>query len=380
MIGDGGGGTSLRFDGLVESTLTHPMLGATRMSVADANSPLPTDRLYYSYRHLHNAGGANVHGYFENVDLDQHTLAWENAFLNRAGSLEVRVPIEQRMRSDGFSIITPDFGFIDPLTGPPAGESRFGELGNISLISKFLIVEHQTYAISAGLGASLPTGQDVDYLILIDGEVEFRDAPGLTSNEEVRLDAIFNNETVYLTPFVAWAAIPRPRWFHQGFFQIDVAANPTPGIVDGTGLTDFYQNGALIGQFDYSTPFPLRTEYHPKTLLRLNLGGGYILAEDVMGIRMSRLASVFELHYTGTLGDPKSTTVPLDVDFAAGAPARTTLEFGDDPSRGDQVNAAAGLTGQFGGWTFTNGVVVPLREANDRAFDFQYNLQMHWLF
>jgi hypothetical protein len=380
MIGDGGGGTSLRINGLVESTLTHPMLGATRLSVADANSPLPTDRLYYSYRHLHNAGGANLHGYFENVDLDQHTLAWENAFLNRAGSLEVRVPIEQRMRSEGFSVIRPDLGFIDPLFSLPDGDARLGELGNISLIAKFLLVEQPTYAISAGLGASLPTGQDVDYQILIDSDVEFRDSPGLTADAEVELDAILNNETVYLTPFVAWVATPRPRWFHQGFLQVDVAANPTPTIINAVGITDFFQDGAPIGSFDYETPFPQRLQYQPRTLLRLNLGGGYVLAEDVLGVRMSRLASIFELHYTGTLGDPKTTNVPFATTFDTGDPARTTLEFGDDPTRGDQVNAAVGLTGQFGGWTFTNGVVVPLREANDRSFDFQYNLQMHWVF
>ena len=52
MIGDTGAGTCMGFSGVLDVGLAHPTLACSRLNVAEANSPLPTDRVYYSYRHF----------------------------------------------------------------------------------------------------------------------------------------------------------------------------------------------------------------------------------------------------------------------------------------------------------------------------------------
>jgi hypothetical protein len=371
MIGDGGSGTNVAFDGLLEASLALPALGANRLNIADANSPLPTDRVYYSYRHLHNAGAVAVHQFSESVDFDQHTLAWENATQNRAASLEIRAPIEYRMSSEFLSLIAPTSDFVDPIAA--AGGEQRAEFGNLSLIAKLLIWERPTHVVSAGLGVTLPTAEDVDYLLAIDGELAYRDLPGLTADQASIYNAYFSNQTVYLSPYLAWSAAPRRRWFHQGFLQVEAAANPSRVTFSGAGLADFYQDGALVGLVDFATVVPRRVELFPETLLRLNLGGGYVLAEgDAGGFQ---LASIFELHYTAVLSNAKFAEMPLDF-VGAGLVPFDSIRIGNDDSRGDVVNAAAGLSARWGRWLLTNGVIVPLREDPDRAYDAAYNLQL----
>ena len=39
------------------------------------------------------------------------------------------------------------------------------------------------------------------------------------------------NETVYLSPYLSWIVKPTSRFFHQGFLQIEVAANPRRSVL-----------------------------------------------------------------------------------------------------------------------------------------------------
>ncbi len=377
MIGDTGTGTCLGFDGLLVATLAHPTLACSRLNVSEANSPLPTDRVYYSYRHFHNANKISAYQFSEVLDLDQHTLAWENAFWDRTGSLEVRVPIEQRMRSDIFSIIAPSFGVVDPLVAP--GDGRRAELGNISLVFKMLLWERETFAMSGGVGVTLPTAGDVNYQLAVDGEIAFTNFPGLTADEAAAFQAVFANETVYIAPFLAWVVAPS-RWFHQGFLQFEAAANPSRVTVDGDGATLFLQSGVPIGFYDYFTPVPVRAELFAQTLMRLNLGWGYILAESARGDRLSQIAALFELHYTTTLQDANLTEIPLTTQSSVGTVPLQTIRVGNLDNRVDVLNAAAGVSGRFGPWTLTNGVIAPIRPMPDRGFDFEYNVQVQRLF
>jgi hypothetical protein len=371
MIGDGGSGNNVAFDGLLEASLALPALGANRLNVADANSPLPTDRVYYSYRHLHNASSVAVHQFSESVDFDQHKLGWENAVLNRTASLEIRAPIEYRLASEFGSVIAPIGDIVDPVVA--ANGERQAELGNLSLVAKLLIWERPTHAVSAGLGVTLPTSEDVDYVLATNGELAYGDLPGLTVDQLALYTAYFSNQTVYLSPYLAWAAVPGRRWFHQGFLQVEAAANPSRVTFDGGGVADFYQDGVLVGLLDFDTAVARRVELFPDTLLRLNLGGGYVLAEgDAGGFQ---LASLFELHYTAVLSNAKFADMPLDV-IGAGVVPFDSIRIGNDNSRGDIVNAAAGLSARWGGWLLTNGVIVPLRDNPDRQYDAAYNLQL----
>jgi hypothetical protein len=374
MIGDTGAGTCIGFSGLVDAMLAHPTLACGRLNIAEANTPLPTDRVYYSYRHFHNTSMVSAYQFGETLDIDRHLLAWENTFWDGTGSLELRVPIEQRLQSNIFSILAPSFGVVDPLVAP--GDGRRTELGNVSAIFKLLLIEQQAFAMSTGLGVTLPTAQDVNYQLAVDGEVVFPNSPGLTADEAVAFQSVFANETVYLSPFMAWLYAPESRWFHQGFMQVEVAANPSHVTVDGDGATLFLQNGVPVGFYDYFTPVPVRAELHAQTLLRLNLGLGYVFAENPRADWFRQLTGLFEMHYTSTLEDAKLTDIPLTTQASAGTVPLQTITVGNQDNRVDILNAATGVSAQVGAWIVTNGFVAPVRQAPDRGFDFEYNLQV----
>ncbi|MDZ4658729.1 MAG: hypothetical protein SH868_14230 [Bythopirellula sp.] len=375
MIGDTGAGSCLGFQGLVPAQLSHPTLACARLNIAEANSPLPTDRFYYSYRHFANASTISAYQFAESVDIDRHLLAWEHVFWDDMASLELRLPIELRMRSDIFSIIAPAFGVVDPLVGPNGG--RRTELGNIAAIFKYLLIERDWAALSAGLGITLPTAQDVDYRLAVDGEIEFPGFPGLTADEAAAFQGIFANETIYLEPFLAWLMKePTSPWFHQGFLQFEVAANPSRVTFDGDGATLFLQSGVPIGFYDFFTPVPQRVELFSQTLMRLNLGTGYLFVDRPQARGLRQLASLFELHYTTTLTDAILSEVPLTTQSSVGTVPLQTITVGNGMNRVDILNAATGISMNYAGWIVTNGVAVPLRDESNRGFDFEYNFQL----
>jgi hypothetical protein len=375
MIGDGGPGTSVAFDGLLEATLTLAQLGGTRLTVADANSPLPMDRVYYSYRHMHNANDISVHGFGEAADLDQHVLAWENAILSRAASMEVRMPIEYGTPDLVGSLIRPNLNFVDPM----ASNGDRAELGNVSLIFKLLVAEQSWYAMSTGLGVTLPTSEGVNWPVIITGDVEFSGTPGLTGEQFTSIAGVFDNETVYLSPFLAWVVTPHPRWFHQGFLQVEAAANPSQVSVDALGEVDFELNGAPIGLLDYRTIVGSVAEIRPETLLRLNLGSGYMISEGAVGAGIMQIAALLELHYTAVLSDADMQELLVDPTFAVGTIPRDSFLVGN-AGTGDMVNIGTGVSVRWGEWLMTNGVIVPLRESPDRGYDASYNLQLQRMF
>jgi hypothetical protein len=193
--------------------------------------------------------------------------------------------------------------------------------------------------------------------------------------------ATFANEMIYIAPFLAWVAAPSSsRWFHQGFLQFEAAANASQVTVDGDGAALFLDNGNPIGFYDFFTPVPQRVDLFAQPLMRLNLGWGYMLAEGMHRSRPSQLAGLFELHYTTTLADANLSEVPLTVASSVGTVPLQTIEIGNANNRVDILNASTGLSGRWGLWTVTNGIIVPLREAPDRGFDCEYNCQVQRMF
>lgn len=301
-------------------------------------------------------------------------------------SFEMRLPIENRLSSERFTydVFNPPV-FLDPAVFPPGfipfGGGTRAELGNISLMLKALLHETDSMAISAGLGVTLPTAQDVEYLITTDNRLVFPSVPGTVADSSVLLDVFGSNETIYLSPFLAWLSQKQDsRFFHQGFLQVEVAANPSSIAVAGDGLTNFVDpNNTITGTFDWFTPFPTgRTDLHAQTIMRLNLGFGYMLIEDERADFVQQLTAMFEVHYTTTLQDAIISSVPLSVDTSgtSGVNPIQTLEFGNLLNRVDIVNLVLGLSARSGNWVITNGVTVPISTSEqDNPFDFEYNLQ-----
>ena len=57
-----------------------------------------------------------------------------------------------------------------------------------------------------------------------------------------------------------------------------------------------------------------QSQLHAQTLMRLNLGCGYVFTENPQSSFIKNLTGLLECHYTTTLQDAKLSTIPLDVD------------------------------------------------------------------
>lgn len=374
MLGDTGAGTCFSLRGIITADISHPSLTCSRLNVSEANTALPVDRFYYSYRHFENSSGVRAFQYSESFNLDRHMLGTERTFMEGMGSVEFRLPIEYRMRSDILSLISPADGVVDIITG---SDDRETALGNISVITKMLMIERRAFALSAGLGVSLPTSRDVDYDIGVRDTILFPIAPGVTGETLAVFENTYENRTVYLSPFLAWLYAPESRWYHQGFLQFEVAANPSKLTTVGGGVTDFYFNGAPIGDVVYRTPggLPTETDVFAQTIMRANLGLGYRLTDRDEQRWISNLRGLLELHYTTTLQDGILSPIAIE-QIGFGAFFEQSASAGNANRRADHLNAAIGLSADVGPLVVTNGVVAPIRTGNDRGFDFEYNCQV----
>lgn len=378
MIGDTGAGTCFSLRGILTVDIAHPTLTCSRLNISENNTALPVDRFYYSYRHFHNGTGVQAFQFTEDFNFDRYTMGMERTFWNGMGSVEFRMPIEHRLRSDLVSIISPPDGVVDVVTG---SDDREVDIGNISFVTKLLLTERRAFALSAGLGVTIPTARDVDYGIAVRDTIIFPIAPGVTGDTLSTFTNHFDNETVYLSPFLSWLWAPQTkplsRWYHQGFLQIEVAANPSTLTTNGGGVTDFFFGGGPIGDVVFRTPggLPTQTDIFAQTLLRANLGLGYRITDLDRSRLISNLRAMFEMHYTTTLQRSNVSAIAIE-QIGTGAFFEQFGAAGNADPRTDILNVAAGLSGNLGPFVVTHGVVAPIRTDLDRGFDFEYNVQM----
>jgi len=380
MIGDTGAGTCVSFGGLlIDADLAHPTLTCSRLNISENNTPLPTDRVFFSYRHFRNATPARFFQFSRDFDVNRFTIGGERTFGQGLFSVEVRVPMEGRLSSN---MVSQDRSLFGGPTQPFAG-GQAAEFGNISGVFKALLHETSTVAVSCGLGVTLPTAQDVTYEVDLLSLVTYPGFPTIFSNRDVLLDFEFKNETAYLSPFLAWLWKPNSRFFHQGFWQIEVGVNPSNLKSGGFGVNDFFDNttvpATFLARVNSNIQFPGRAQINPQTLMRLNLGMGYVLRDNPHGDWIQRLTGMFEAHYTTTLEDADIDTLQF-VDFLppvlGGGSITTPIPVGNRANQVDIVNLVAGLSANMGNWVVTNGVSVPIRPGDNRGFDFEYNLQV----
>ncbi|WP_157609893.1 hypothetical protein [Roseimaritima ulvae] len=381
MIGDTNAGTCFSLRGIVNADISHPTLTCARLNISENNTAIPVDRVYYSYRHFHNSNSLRAYQFREVYNYDRHVVGFEKTFFGGMASVETRIPIEKRLRSDIISIVDPEVTNIVDLV---ADEEREIGLGNVSIISKLMLLQRSNFVLSAGLGVTIPSADDVRYRLGNRVSLPNTIVPGLVARNVSTFDFKYENETVYLSPFLAWLSTHnRSRWFHQGFLQIEVAANPSKLNANTAGTTEYFFNGVDAGFSVFQTPGgePVEVDVFAQTLMRLNLGLGYQHTYYDRSRWISNIRSLYELHYTTTLQRANLSFIPLE-QFGAGA-GTVFPQFGAvgnaDP-RTDILNAAVGLSLNLGPLLVTNGVVAPLREAPDRGFDFEYNLQVQMLF
>lgn len=348
-------------EGLDIVSVNHPAFNANRFNASEAGSFMPTDRFIFTYRHLHNASSTNYLGNLDTVDVDRFLLGVEKTALDGMVSAEFRMPLLVQLDSD--------------LTIAENGSAhRDVELGNLSVTLKALLANRRKFAVAAGLAVNIPTAKDFDFEQSVeDAPIIIDEVNGVTGMANFGTVGRFKNDTVSLIPYLAWVVRPTPRFFQQGFFQIDAPLNSSEACLD--------VSGNITPDTDYSMLDITSTttgEFERQTLLRLNMGFGYWLKQGRKQGVPTGLAALFEVHYTtnldnantfvaplGTLNDPSATLDDIDIDAIAG-------DAGNDF---DVVNLSSGLALDLGGCVITNGIVVPV--TDDRVFDFEYNLQIN---
>lgn len=288
-----------------------PLGGGGSYNIAENNSAVPVDRVYFVYNGFFNAisssngfGPASV----QSIDLHRYVAGLEKTFLDGNMSIDVRMPL-----LSGFNL------------NNSISESELGNVGNLTMFLKGLVYGDEDVAFSTGLGIGLPTGSDLHTRTV---------APFANEFLTVR------NQGVRLIPFVAGTMNLSDKWFLQSFGQMNFAAS-------GNDVVN--QNG-VVGVFN------------EQNLLQTDIGVGRWIWQDSQRPVFTGLAGIFELHYTTTINDTDRIGLGNN-SFLVG-------ELSNSANRQDLLNLTSGVQAQLGPLSALRvGAVVPLRETPDRVFD-----------
>jgi hypothetical protein len=273
-----------------------------RIKIADNNNPLPRDRIFFDYNFFHNT---NLNG----IDVNRYTPGVEKTFLDGAASFEFRIPMAGTLDSNVV---------INETSGAVQSDLN-GELGDLFFGFKALLVASDRAAISAGIGFTAPTANDV--------RVNLDDGTSL---------ALIENEAVYVSPFAALLVTPTPNTFFQGYLQFNFDATGNPALVNtlGTGLLP-------VGRLNEQSSMFVDLSF-----------GSWIVRDFSRGPR--GLAWMIEAHYSTTIQDADSISGQF-------------FQVGDPQFDFDVLNLTLGAHALFGQTVFTVGYGVPV--TDERAFD-----------
>ncbi|MBN2296506.1 MAG: hypothetical protein JXM70_29025 [Pirellulales bacterium] len=313
MFGDGSENAIRMCDyyGCTEIKMIPPGGGRGASKISENDKALPMDRVFFSYNHFHNAMETFVSNYpTGSLPIDQYTIGAEKTFHKGLSSVELRLPL---LGMPGYA--TPDFS------------ADGGEVGNLAIILKRLLILTETTAVAAGLGIDTPTGSDIT-------------GQGIASSYRI------HNNAVHLSPFVGGLTMPSNRCFFQGFLQVDVATN---------------DNQVVFGDQDLG-------DLHEQTLLYADLSVGYWLYRNPCACLITGIAPTLEYHYTSTLQDADSIT---------GNDGNQMISYGYMYNRMDISNVTVGLHTELGKTTVRVGGVFPLGTRAHRAFDAEVQLSIN---
>ena len=284
-------------------------LAVRRVKLSENNSPVPDSRVYFNYNFLSDV--------FSGLgDINRYVFGFERACACRSWSIDIRVP---------FAATLDTVQFLDGVT------NRGVELGNASVIYKQVLRRSQTDLLSAGLGLTVPTADDLHFFRTVGERVL-----------EVK------NERVNLSPFLGYVSQNNLRQI-QLFAQLDfdLNGNPVYGSLDGGALPE-------IGTLKDSTMFFLDFAY----IYWMYRGNGPCL---------TGVAPTFELHYSTSLSDADSISADgFNIGFLS--------------NRLDVLNATVGAHFLFGpqqNTTITPAFVLPISDDADEQFDFEFALLLN---
>lgn len=286
-----------------------------RFKISENNSPLPKNRLFLHYNYFN-----DVQAGFG--DVHRYAVGFEALLFNGRGSLETRLPFALTLDSDQ---LLNSIG------------ARNGEVGDLLMIWKLLLRQTSQSALAAGLGLSVPTASG-NRLSLADGR-QILNIP---------------NDSVHYLPYLAYATAPNDRFFNLTFLQFDL---------DGKGDRVFADAmGAPLGG-----SLPQIGRLNDASIMFVDTTFGWWLCRDTFGSKVTGIAPIVEFHYGTSL---------TNTDVVSG----NGLTVADISRRIDILNLTLGT--HFyprRGPQMSVGFVLPLRNGDDRPFDYEGILQLNWL-
>ncbi|WP_020475098.1 hypothetical protein [Zavarzinella formosa] len=287
-----------------------------RTKISEDNSPFPRDRVFFNYDYYSatqlSANGANVNRFSAGAEM---------TFLDRQGSVEVRVPFASTLASSTT---------IGEMT------SRDVQLGNVAIAAKWMWTRDPVLNFASGLSAALPTANNTT--------LRLSDGSELLS---------IQNQTVLLSPYAAMSYTPNDRLFSQSWLSVGF---------DAFGNQVRFRN---VGDNSVQT-----AKIYAIPILSVDTQLGYWVARnnDASAI-LQGLAPFVELHYNSGMNVGRRNARFNGVNII------------DDGQGFNDVNMTVGFTAQLRNNLYvSNGLVVPLGEKESRFFDWQYGLRMNWLY
>ena len=332
------GGTLVTgFDGLTATSILPLAAGIGRLNIADNNKAVPQNRVFFDYRHYHNAVTADASNFiFDNqkrvYNVDSYTFGAEKTFgEEELISLEFRLPFAGAMTFDTFN-----FG-VDG-----------GNMGNASLISKGVLSIDYDHSIVTGLALSFPTGSDAS------GQVN-------------GFNYTVHNESTYISPYLALLLQPGgseqltrgsgatciDKFLGRSSFQIFGQANipASSHSVDAAGID--------VGGFKEDS------------LLMLDGSYAFNFCNKPDNRIVTALDGIAELHYARSIGGGNALTFNdgffTAVSLAGAAPA-------------EMLNFTSGLSAEIRENTRLRvGASVPLM-MDKRTFDAEFIVSLNHFF
>jgi hypothetical protein len=379
-------------------------------AISEDNSPLPRDRISFRYNHFDNSQGVTGFGppvpgpggvlttfaQSRNFNLDRFTFQFEKTFLDQLMSVEFRLPFNTTLSSDlDLSAGTITGTVPGGIAVSPTPQNTLGhdgtQLENMTLILKGLLYRSQTFNVSSGLGVLIPTGSDTHVLVT---DYSGGTTTGTATLQRVR-DFRIENETWALSPFLAFLGTPTERFFYQGFVQFDFPLNTstihyTESLPVGTAPP--FRNpmtgqvfglpgaGAIL-----SPPFAVRSTIQEQPLVHIDVGTGYWVVRDPSRTWITGIAPSLELHYTSTLKSPSIVNLPQDGLTQIGPGGRTVFEapsqVGNQRGNVDILDMTVATTFLISERaTLAIGAAFPLRNGDNRTFDWEAHLQLNYYF
>ena len=308
--------------------------GSARTKIGEYNKAVPVDRIYANWNHYHNAierRSVDDTGTVANetASFDRFTLGFERTLFNGDYSVEMRLPLS----------LYPDLNTgVNAFGATLAADT--GNIGNLSIIGKAVLLEFEDSVYSAGLGIEVPTGSD-----------------GFVTSSDSRVE--LQNEAVFLHPFLAYTE-KNDDWFMNAFVQLDLPLNGnTLTVSDETGFDPAFEAGKV----------------DPQSLFHFDVSLGRWLMRDTTGKTsgLTGVAALLEYHFVNTLQD--ADTVGYAQNNIGLGPV--TGSVGQGANHITSMNLTAGVHLEFANNFMVRAATVhPLRTGDDRLFDSEFMLQI----